>query len=114
MASCWLCDGTGRYPLGDEMTCEKIIKLDMRRYGDEMVIPLHYPDAPGNVKRFVIDLGDVRAADGIRIGYDKERDGWVIEQASTFSWESDDGECDPDWQEVAFVEAWAREKGGSA
>lgn len=57
-----------------------------------------------------IHLSHTRAADGIRIKYDSERDGWVIEQASTFSWEVGDEVCDPDWQEVAFVEAWAREK----
>lgn len=52
----------------------------------------------------------VRAADSIRIHYDFERDGYVVEQASTFEWPMDDGVCDPDWQEVAFVQAWAREK----
>jgi hypothetical protein len=52
----------------------------------------------------------VRAADDIRIHYDFERDGYVIEQASTFTWSIDDEECDPDWQEVAFIQAWAREK----
>jgi gentisate 1,2-dioxygenase len=53
---------------------------------------------------------DVRAADSIRISYDHERDGWKIEQASTFEWEANDTVCDPDWQEVAFVQAWGRER----
>ena len=43
------------------------------------------------------------------IKYDFDRDGWQILQASKFSWDGDDEECDPDWQEVAFVKAWARE-----
>jgi hypothetical protein len=72
---------------------------------------LYYPDTPDAiVRRFEIGLMDVRAADSIRVSYDKERDGWKIEQASTFEWEADDRVCDPDWQEVAFVKAWAREK----
>ena len=58
-----------------------------------------------------VGLMDVRAADPIQISYDFERDGWVIKQASTFSWAADDKTgCDPDWQEVAFVQAWASEK----
>jgi gentisate 1,2-dioxygenase len=39
-----------------------------------------------------------------------KRDGWAILQASTFEWSADDEVCDPDWQEVAFVQAWGREK----
>jgi hypothetical protein len=76
-------------------------------YGSEMHIDLWYP-THRSVKSFVVGLIDVRAADQIRISYDFERDGWKIEQASKFSWEVDDKVCDPDWQEVAFVEAWAR------
>ena len=53
---------------------------------------------------------DVRAADNIRISYDYDRDGWVVEQSSIFEWDADDEECDEDWQEVAFVKAWEREK----
>jgi hypothetical protein len=57
-----------------------------------------------------LGLCDVRAADSIRLSYDFDRDGWKIEQASTFTWTDADTEMDPDWQEVAFVKAWAREK----
>ena len=83
-----------------------------RRCGTEMHIDLWYPNyVDSSVKSLVVGLMDVRAADSIRISYDKARDGWKIEQASTFSWdEDDDTDCDPDWQEVAFVQAWAREK----
>ena len=82
------------------------------QYGKEMHINLWYPDCYNSeVKSLVVGLIDVRATDDIRISYDNARDGWKIEQASTFSWdESDDTGCDPDWQEVAFVQAWARKK----
>lgn len=77
--------------------------------GNTLYAELFYPRNT-EVKYVEVDLSDIRAADGIRISYDFERDGWKIEQASTFSWSIDDGECDSDWQEVAFVQAWAREK----
>jgi hypothetical protein len=86
------------------------------QYGDELHIDLWHPRVPdeGNgaqrIRKFVIGLMDVRAADDIRVSYDFERDGWKIEQASTFQWEADDEACDPDWQEVAFIQAWGREK----
>lgn len=80
-------------------------------------VPLWYPrqydpadsrfDQPRSVE---IDLVCVRAADSIRVEYDFERDGYSIKQASKFEWDEDDEEQDPDWQEVAFVEAWARDK----
>lgn len=79
---------------------------------DTKRVCLEYPRNEGNPKFVEVDLMDVRAADGLRISYDFERDGWKVEQASTFSWEADDEKCDPDWQEVAFVQAWARKKDG--
>jgi len=88
---------------------------EARLSGDELHIDLWYPALSGNrVRAFVIGLMDVRAADNIRVSYDFERDGWKIEQASTFAWDMGDEVCDPDWQEVAFVQAWAREKGGQS
>lgn len=95
------------------MTTDKdIILRDARQYGDELHLDFWYPrnEEPQAVRKMVIGLSDVRAADSIRVSYDFDRDGWKIEQASTFSWDGDDEKCDPDWQEVAFVKAWAREK----
>jgi hypothetical protein len=77
--------------------------------GDTAHIDLWYP-RHNDVKYIRVNLMDVRAADDIRISYDFERDGYVIEQASVFEWECDDEICDPDWQEVAFIKAWQREK----
>lgn len=85
---------------------------------DDCETPTHeyimwsYPEIYDRSKQstLTISLGHTRAADNIRIKYDSERDGWVIEQASVFEWNKDDSVCDPNWQEVAFVKAWAREK----
>ena len=77
---------------------------------DVPAIQLWYPRLEGSAEAVEIELSDVRAADSIQVSYDFDRDGWVIKQASIFEWESDDEVCDSDWQEVAFIEAWAREK----
>lgn len=94
------------------MTSKEMILENAIQDGDELHIDLWYPNTQDAIKSLVVGLMDVRAADSIRISYDKSRDGWKIEQASTFSWDADDDKCDPDWQEVAFVQAWAREKPG--
>ncbi len=78
--------------------------------GKTVHLDLWYPRSEANVNNVILGLIDFRATDEIRISYDFERDGWKIEQQSTFSWASDDEVCDPDWQEVAFVKSWAREK----
>ncbi len=78
--------------------------------GPVLDVDLWYPRVAGNLTAIEIGLMDVRAADSLRVSYDYERDGWVIKQASTFEWTADDQVCDSDWQEVAFVKAWARKK----
>lgn len=101
----------GRTVTFDEDSNEYMMLQDLEFRGDTCNINLWYPDVPENkIRKIEIGLLDVRAADSIRIWYDKKRDGYVIEQASTFEWDGDDEECDSDWQEVAFVRAWAREK----
>lgn len=72
-----------------------------------------YPDINNHDNRkdyITLGLTHVRASDDIRIHYDGYRDGWVIEQGSVFEWDIDDQDCNPDWQEVAFIQAWGREE----
>lgn len=84
--------------------------------GDTLSVELTYPpyendlNPLGKCRHVFVDQESVRATDGIRLHYDYARDGWVVEQASTFQWEANDSICDPDWQEVAFIQSWAREK----
>ncbi|MBN6822836.1 hypothetical protein JRF84_25050 [Methylobacterium organophilum] len=85
------------------------------RHNDEIHATLTYPPYTdeankGQIRYIVVDQESVRASDGIRISYDYERDGYVIQQASRFGWPADDTTCDPDWQEVAFIQAWGREE----
>jgi hypothetical protein len=69
-------------------------------------VAIYYPNAVGNnYKAVQVELCDVRAADGIRISYDFDRDGWKIEQAQVFEWDGKDVFCDPEYKEVAFVKA---------
>ena len=72
-------------------------------------VRLEYPREDGWCGEINIGLVDVRAADSIRVSYDFDRDGWVIKQASVFEWDVGDTEMDEDWQEVAFIQALARE-----
>ena len=79
--------------------------------GDTLHIDLWYPLSDDfEVKQIQIGLIDVRAADDIRVSYDFDRNGWVIQQASVFEWEPDDTEQDQGWTEVAFVEAWSQQR----
>lgn len=77
----------------------------------EQYVELFYPrNKDTKYNAIIVGLSDVRAADDIRISYDFNRDGWKVEQANIFEWDSNDPIKDPDWQEVAFVQAWARER----
>lgn len=78
--------------------------------GDIRHVHLWYPGVNNNPQALQIALIHVRAADDIQVSYDFERDGWVIKQASVFSWDEDDASCDEDWQEVAFIQAWDRKR----
>lgn len=75
----------------------------------EMMYPDIYEKSPANRGTVTLGLCHVRAADDIRISYESDRDGWVIEQASKFTIEEGE-DPDWDWQEVAFIQAWARER----
>lgn len=77
----------------------------------ELHYDLWYPGpGVGNPTHLQIGMMHVRATDGIRVSYDFERDGWVIEQGGVWSWSEDDPKPhDEDWQEVAFVRSWARD-----
>lgn len=91
---------------------------DILFHGDHMSVELWYPnysatdEGQGKIRAIHVGLMHVRAADDIRIEYDFERDGWSIKQASIFEWAGDDDVMDSDWQEVAFVKAWARQRCG--
>ena len=71
---------------------------------------LWYPRTENQPNTVQVALIDVRAADDLRISYDFDRDGWSVQQAAVFEWNTGDTECDSDWQEVAFIQAWASQR----
>ena len=92
---------------------KEMILGDAKEAGGVLRLNLHYPPynppEQGRIHALQIGLMAVRAADDIRVSYDYRRDGWKIEQEEIVS---DDG-CyhgTGDWQEVAFVQAWGRER----
>lgn len=84
---------------------DTIENVDLRVRDNTLVAEVQYPQN-NKIKAIEIGMCCVRAADGIRISYDFERDGWKIEQAQYFEWEVDDSICDPGWIEVSFIQAW--------
>jgi hypothetical protein len=83
--------------------CQLRLNVSLPIVGVELQYPRCEDGRPTAVE---INLCDVRAADGLLISYDFDRDGWVVKQASRFEWEAGDTVCDPGWKEVAFVQAW--------
>lgn len=95
--------------LSGEKSAERLDHPDqLHRYGKMLSIELWYPGVGDNADIIELGLCHVRAADSIRIHYDFERNGYVIQQDA---YANHDGwsESKEDWQEVAFVGAWARE-----
>jgi len=88
--------------------------LHVVRRGDDLEVALWYPPMKAsdpalphsNGRAIQIDLVHVRASDGIRVFYDFDRDGWVIQQPKRLCWEADENP-DPQWTEVAFAQSWA-------
>lgn len=78
--------------------------------GAELRVELTYPpytdgeNTRGQCRYVYVNQESVRASDGIRMFYDFERDGWVIQQPKY-----DDESGEEDWAEAAFVRSWARE-----
>jgi hypothetical protein len=80
----------------------------IRVSGRTIYATLFYCRNEGEPNEILVELCDVRAADGLRITYDFDRDGWVIQQAQVVEWDDMDEACDydPKWKEVAFLKAW--------
>lgn len=80
------------------------------RDGDTIYVDLWYPGCDPEAKYISIGLMHVRAADAIRISYDFERDGYLIEQQELFSHPDGTVVAEGRWMEVAFIKAWQLER----
>lgn len=84
---------------------------DIFRDNDCLSVTLSYPNLiDGRVRFIEIDQESVRASDGMRLFYDYERDGWVIQKPVKLVWPADATDFDPGWKEVAFIQTWALEE----
>lgn len=88
---------------------KRMIERGIAFRDDTATIDIWYP-TQNDIKFIEVGLMDARAADNIRCSYDFNRDGWKIEQASKFEWEENEDDSDSDWQEVAFIKAWGRDR----
>ena len=92
----------------------KDIKIDdyekgilINEYGNTMHVEFAYPRQNKKIQHIEIGLSDVRASDGIRVRYDFERDGYVIEQPILKATKKDGyTQCDDEWHEVFFAKSW--------
>jgi hypothetical protein len=105
------------------MTYRKIIQspygkhvdnFHLSRRDDALEVALTYPpwtDADnkgGQLRHVQINQESVRASDGIRVHYDYERDGFVIEQPKVrYEPDGEDAlKMVEEWIEVAFCPSW--------
>lgn len=75
--------------------------------GDTAYVDFLYPNN-NQIKYINVGLVDVRASDGIRIYYDFDRDGYVVEQQEYI--DKDGYMEEGDWKETGFFPSWALEK----
>ena len=72
-------------------------------------VDIWYPECEGRPKFLNVGLIDVRASDGVRLHYDFERDGFVVEQPKPIVERvEEDGciVCGEEWIEVGFFQSW--------
>lgn len=70
---------------------------------DSVTVNIRYP-RQNHIKKVEVDIECVRSSDGIRIQYDFDRDGWIIEQPKRINGN------DQRWTEVSFVQSWQIEE----
>lgn len=86
------------------------IEVDVNQEEGIAHIELSYP-RNNKVDSIQVGLSDVRSTDDLRIKYDFERDGWVIQQPRSYyeSIGEDDYDLKIEWIESAFCPAWKYE-----
>lgn len=91
------------------------MNFHVAKRGDELHVDLTYPpytDADnknGKCRHVVVNQESVRASDGIRVWYDFDRDGFVVEQNSPYMREINETSSEQvdSWREVYFAKSWA-------
>jgi len=76
-------------------------------YGPAARFDFIYPRSGDRVTSIAVGLEDVRSANDIRIRFDFDRDGWVIESATKFEWVDGEDPRDERLEEVAFIPSYS-------
>lgn len=82
---------------------------DVAVSGETASVDFWYCRSEGAVRFLEIGLMDVRAADGIRVHYDFDRDGFVVCQPKPIIESIDKSgtiNCGEEWVEVGFFASW--------
>lgn len=89
------------------------MNFHVAKHGDELHVDLTYPpwtdadNKTGQCRYVVVNQEAVRASDGVRLHYDYERDGFVVEQPRPYVTLADgvyhSGQT---WIEVGFFQSW--------
>jgi hypothetical protein len=90
------------------------LNFHVDKRGDELHVDLTYPpwtDADnknGQCRYVCVDQEAVRASDGVRLHYDYQRDGFVVEQPRPHMKVTGPNSYDSvtEWIEVGFFESW--------
>lgn len=90
------------------------MNFHVAKRGNELHVDLTYPpwtdaDNKNDQCRYVcVDQESVRASDGLRLHYDYERDGFVVEQPRPRLKKLSESSYDSitDWIEVGFFQSW--------
>lgn len=93
------------------------LNFHVAKHDDELHVSLTYPpwtdedNAKGQCRHVVVNQEAVRASDGIRVHYDYDRDGFVVEQPKPYM-RLVDGvyQCHDEWIEVGFFKSWQFER----
>jgi len=88
--------------------------FSLSRRGDELTVELMFPprtdgEDNANARYVLVNQSSVRASDGVRLFYDYDRDGFVVQQPRVRMIKISDGGYDSveDWTEVGFFQSWA-------
>ena len=99
---------------------ESPFNFHVSKHGDELHVDMTYPpktDADnrnGQCRYVCVDQEAVRASDGVRLHYDYDRDGFVVEQPRQRLKKIGKNSYDTitDWIEVGFFQSWRFESEG--
>ncbi len=96
------------------------LNFHVNKYGAELHVDLTYPpytnedNKSDRCRYVVVNQEGIRGSDGVRLHYDYDRDGFMVEQPTTRYVKLRKGHYDTvtDWTEVGFFKSWAREPDG--